>query len=172
MYIDGAPIPAELRASISGISFQSGLEGADRVELSIVNENLRWLDHPSLAMDREIRLELGYAEKSIQQVFVGNIVSCSATFPNGGGPILTVSSQDKIHALQQDKKTRWFAIPKASGGYATLPDQFVTAIAAAEHQLIPIADPIGAALSVILGGIDAVAKIEGVADAQRMVRYQ
>ena len=36
--LDDAPVPAALRASITGVSFTSALQGADRVELDIVNQ--------------------------------------------------------------------------------------------------------------------------------------
>ena len=48
--IGGQPIPSELRASITSVTHESGLEGADRVELSLVNERLRWLDHDLVAV--------------------------------------------------------------------------------------------------------------------------
>jgi len=39
--IDGQPVPVALRASIMSVHCQSGIEGADRVEIALVNENLR-----------------------------------------------------------------------------------------------------------------------------------
>jgi len=49
--INGEPIPAALRGCVTGISYQNGLEGADRVEVSLANPNLRWLDSPLLQTD-------------------------------------------------------------------------------------------------------------------------
>ena len=43
--INGESIPALLRASVTVVSYQGGLEGDDRVELYLVNENLWWLVH-------------------------------------------------------------------------------------------------------------------------------
>jgi hypothetical protein len=52
--INEESVPAALRASTTSVSYQTGLEGADRVELSIANENLRWLDHPLLKLDNVV----------------------------------------------------------------------------------------------------------------------
>src|SRR5512139_3780204 len=89
--INGEPVPAALRASISGVSYQTGLEGADRVELSIFNENLRWLDHQLLRLDNELKIEMGYAPDPLRQMFVGEIVALSPSFPSNGTPMLTVT---------------------------------------------------------------------------------
>ena len=87
--INDLPVPSALRASIMSVTCQSGIEGADRVELSLVNENLRWLDHPLLAVENKLSLSMGYAPDPLEQVFVGNIVGQSATFPSSGAPTRT-----------------------------------------------------------------------------------
>src|SRR5215831_14996782 len=84
--LNGNAVPAALRASISGISWQTSLDGVDRVELTLVNENLRWLDHPLIALDNELTLSIGYAPGTLDQVFVGEIVAQTAAFPAGGAP--------------------------------------------------------------------------------------
>src|SRR3984885_8918897 len=81
--IGGTPVPAELRASVSSVTLVSGLEGADRVEITLVNDALRWLDNPLFALDTPVTLSLGYADTGTQQVFVGQIVGFGAAFPSG-----------------------------------------------------------------------------------------
>ena len=54
--IDGAPIPPALRGAVSRISYTDGMKGADRVEITIANDGLRWLDHPLLQMDNGVTL--------------------------------------------------------------------------------------------------------------------
>ena len=76
--IDGAPIPKPLRASVMSVTLHSGLEGADRVEITLVNDGLRWLDEPLFGLDRSVVLELGYAGQELDQVFVGEVVGTSA----------------------------------------------------------------------------------------------
>ena len=139
--INDAPIPAALRASISSVSYETGLEGADRVELTLVNENLRWLDNPLFRLDNALTLALGYAPDPLERVFVGEIVGQNATFPGGGIPTLTVVAQDRRHRLQRGTKARWFAVPTPFSGKLPLPDQTVAGIVSLENTLIPIVRP-------------------------------
>ena len=170
--INGEPIPAALRASISSVSHQTGLEGADRVELTLVNENLRWLDHRLLALDRTLALSLGYAPDALEQMFVGEIVSHTASFPSGGSPTLTVAAQDRMKHLEKGTKTRWFAISIPSVGNLPLPDVAVAGMVSLENGLVPIFDPVAAVLSLILGGIEFVAAFGDPNAMQRLIRKQ
>jgi len=169
--IDGAPIPAALRSSITALSHQSGLEGADRVELSLANENLRWLDEPLLALDKSLELSMGYAPDPLTQVFSGMITGQSATFPSGSAPALTVTAQDRLHALQKGDATRWFALPTPMGN-VPLPDVAVGAVVTATHLLVPIFEPVGAALSILLGGASAAASLGDPIAMQKLIRKQ
>lgn len=170
--IAGKAVPAALRASISGVSFQSGLEGADRVELTLVNENLRWLDHPLLALENPLALEIGYAPDVPEQIFVGEIVGQSPTFPGGGAPALTVVAHDRRERLQKGSKVRWFAVPAPCLSNVPLPDLAVASMVSAENLLIPVFDPLSAALSVLIGRAET-AVTEGDPEArQKVIRKQ
>jgi phage protein D len=172
IHISGNPIPRELRASISGVRLTSGFDGADRLELTLANEGLRWLDHPLLKLDTNITLWIGYAPDTLTQLFVGEIVGKNATFPSGGGPTLTVSSQDRRRRLQQGNKVRWFAVKIPSFGNLALPDIATTGIVSLENGLIPIFDPVGAALSILLGGAEVITAIGDPDDMQKIIRKQ
>jgi phage protein D len=171
--IDHAPIPAVLRASISSVTFQSGFDAVDRVELTLVNENLRWLDHPLLDMDKKLTLSLGYAPDPLTQVFVGEIVSQDASFPASGTPTLAVAAQDHRHRMQSARKARWFAIPIKSYGNIPMTDINVVDLISSENGLLPLMDPIGAALSVILGGVQAAATdVKDAEKVEKIIRKQ
>lgn len=170
--LGGKPLPVELRASITDVGYQTSLNAADRVELTLVNERLRWLDEPLLRMHNELTLSLGYAPDPLQHMFRGEIVSRSAAFPSGAGPSLTVAALDHMHRLQEGTKVRWFAIPTTSIGNFPLPDPAVAAAVSAENGLIPVFEPIGAALSVLLAGAEAFAAIGDADAAQRIIRKQ
>jgi phage protein D len=170
--IDGQPVPAALRASIMSVHCQSGIEGADRVEIALVNENLRWLDHPLFAVDNELSLSLGYAPDPLQQVFVGTIAGQSATFPSTGFPVLTVVAQDRRQSLQQGTQSRWFAIPTACVGNFPMSDLSVASIVALERQLIPVFDPVGAAIAAVIGGVEVAANFDDPDARQKMIRKQ
>lgn len=152
--INGQPVPAALRASVASVQYQTGLEGADRVELSVVNENLRWLDHELLALDNVLSLDLGYAPDPLKKIFIGEIVSQSPTFPGSGLPMLTLAAQDRRQHLQEGSQVRWFAIPVPKYGNMPMPDTVVASMVAMSNRLMPLFDPISAALSVLMGGIE------------------
>jgi hypothetical protein len=170
--IDGRPVPAALRASITGVRWQTGLGAADRVELTLANEQLRWLDHPLLALDRDLALWVGYAPTPLEQVFVGQIVGTTASFPSGGLPTVTVAAQDRLQRLQRGEKVRWFAIPIPSITNIPLPDPLVATLVTVENQLLPLIDPVGATISVLLGGAEAFAAAEGPGAVQKVIRKQ
>ena len=166
--LGGEPAPAELRASITSITHESGLEGADRVEIGLVNENLRWLDHDLLRLGKDLKLEIGYADGEMVQVFVGEVMAQSAAFPSGT-PTLTVTAQDRIAAMQRGSKNRSFAIPIPCLARLPLPDQIVSGIVSLENGLLTLMDTIGSALAVLLyaSGIAADPK-----DTQKLIRKQ
>jgi phage protein D len=145
--IDGRPIPPALRGCVSRISYTDGMQGADRVEVSIANENLRWLDHPLLQVDNRFTLALGYAPDPLERVFVGEITGVNASFPNGGMPTLTVVAHDFLQRLTTGTKDRGFMLNLPTIGHFPLPDPLVTSLVAATNLLIPLNDPVGAALS-------------------------
>ncbi len=160
--IDGREIPDPLRASISSVSHQTGMEGADRVELTVNNESLRWLDHPSLGIGKPLELQLGYAPGPLETMFVGEVVSVEASFPSSGLPALQVAAQDARQRLQKGTKNRWFATPL---GATNVPqDERTTATSvAAENQLTARFDPAGAAVRVIGAALKAVAAAQSAA---------
>ncbi len=170
--IDGMPVPSALRASITSVTVHTGLEGADRVELTIVNEGLRWLDHPLLRLDRSIAVSIGYAPDPLTQVFVGDIVTRSATFGSSGVPTLSVAAQARTRRMQRGNKARWFAIPVSSVGNLPLPDQATASIVAAENGMIPEFEPIGAAIAVLLGGAQAISISNDPNALQKLIRKQ
>jgi hypothetical protein len=162
--IDKEPIPAAMRGSVTRLSLQTGLGVSDRVEIGLANDGLRWLDHPLLALDKELAVSLGYAPDALEQLFVGEIVAHDAIFPSSGLPALTVVAQDRLGRLREGTKKRWLALPIPTVGNFPLPDTAVADIVSLEHGLVPIMEPVGAAISALLGAAAAA----GSSDAQEM----
>lgn len=148
--IGGEPIPAALRAAVASINYQDGIEGADRVEVTIANENLRWLDHALLQTDNGFVLSLGYAPDSLEEVFVGEITAVEPTFPNSGMPTIKITAHDFLQRLTKGTKDRGFVLNIPSVGNFPLPDVLVSSLISAENLLIPGLDPVGGVLSVLL----------------------
>jgi hypothetical protein len=148
--INGGPLPGALQASIISVNYQDGMEGADRVEVTFANPNLQWLDHPLLQVDNGFKLAIGYAPDPLEEVFVGEITGVEPTFPASGMPTIKVVAQDFLQRLTHGKVDRAFyvSIPKLDN--LPLPDIAVTAIVAGSNLLIPVPDPVGGALSIIM----------------------
>jgi len=148
--VDGEAIPAALRGCVTRLSYTDGIEGADRVELTIANQDLRWLDHPLLEVDRGFRLSLGYAPDPLEQVFTGEITGVSASFPNSGMPTLTIVAHDFLQRLTTGTHSRDFMLDIPTIGQFPLPDPAVVSLVAGADLLIPKPDAVGAALSFLI----------------------
>jgi phage protein D len=139
--LDGAPIPAELRASLMSVRFDESMEGANRVELQFANPGLRLLDHPLLELDNRLELSLGYQPNGIVGLFKGDVTGVDPTFPADGMPTMGVSAHDFMFRLTKGTKQRafpWY-----------LPDSLVAVIVAAENFLITEPDPAAAAVGAL-----------------------
>jgi phage protein D len=147
--LNDEPIPASLRGCIASVRYEDGIEGADRVELSVANPSLVWLDSDLLSVDTKFTLRIGYAPDPLEEVFVGEITGVEADFPSSGLPTLRVTAQDYLNRLQHGQKTRAFRLDIPSVGNFPLPDVAVAGIVSLTNLLIPDPDPIGGALSVL-----------------------
>lgn len=170
--INGKLVPALLRASASSVNLQTGFEGSDRVDLTLVNDGLRWLDHELLKLDNSLALYMGYAPDPLEKMFAGEIVAQSPTFPSGGPPMLKVSAQDRRQHLQDRRPTRWFAVPIRNFGNTPIPDPVIAGVVAMEHRLIPVFDPIGAVFSVLIGGAEVFLARSDAKMMQKIIRKQ
>jgi len=148
--IGGDAIPAALRGAITSVSYTDGMEGADRVEVSIANPSLQWLDHPMLQVDNPFRLSIGYAPGPLEEVFVGEITGIEPSFPGSGIPTIRLTAQDALQRLQHGTKDRSFRIKIPSVGNFPLPDPAVAALVSGTNLLVPDLDPIGGALSTLI----------------------
>src|SRR6266568_9284815 len=104
MQVGGANLPDGLRGSISSVTWTTGMEGSDSVEVTFANPNLQWLDNPILAVDQPFSLSVGYAPDPLEEVFVGEITGVEPAFPSGGMPTIRVTAQDFLQRLTHGKK--------------------------------------------------------------------
>lgn len=172
LLLDRRPAPAALRGSVTGLSATCGFGDADRLEVDLANEGLRWLDSDLFRLDTPIELWLGYAPDEPERVFAGEVVGSDARFPSAGMPTLRLIAQDRRTRLAASSPSRWFGIPVPFLGVMPLPDVAVAPILGLEHGLLPTIDPLGALLSAALGAVEAVASIDDPTLRQRIVRKQ
>jgi hypothetical protein len=167
--LNGQQLPMGLKGSISSVTYEDGMKGADRVEVTFANPSLQWLDHPLLSVDTPFSLSIGYAPDPLEEVFVGEITGVEPTFPSGGMPTIRVSAQDFLNRLTRGTKERAFRIDIPSFANFPLPDVVVTSIVSATNLLIPEPDPVGGALSALM---TLATYLSFPQESQRAVRHQ
>jgi phage protein D len=131
--LNGTPIPAEMRASVSSVRFEESLQAASRVEIQLANLGLRFLNHPLVDLNVQLQLSLGYQPNGLEDVFTGDISGVEPSFPSSGIPTISISALDFGHRMTEGTKNRGFPY--------YLPDSVVAAIVAAENQLLMMPDP-------------------------------
>lgn len=172
--INGEDLPPAVRAAITSVSYQDGINAADRVEVGIANANLQWLQGhirgmgfrpfptaiqvgafggvsavPTGTFDlsNRISLALGYAADPLEEVFKGEVTGLNVSFPNGGMPTMTLVAHDYLQRLSQGSVAR---------GFGPLPDALIIAILGAENLLIPLVDPFAVSTSSALNAINVI----------------
>jgi hypothetical protein len=172
--INGSPVPAEMRATITSVRYEDGRNAADRVEIVLANPDLFWLrkhikgmgfapfptrlpalpGQPAsitpegiLDIDNTLTLAMGYVGDRVGHMFSGEITGISASFPNGGMPTVTVVAHDKLHRLGDGKVIR---------GFGFLPDFLTAMLLSAEHLIIPLIDPTIVAASTVVAVLKAI----------------
>ena len=138
--IGGDAIPPAMRASVMRVNYQDGIEGADRVEVTLANEGLQWLDHPLLQVDNGFSLAIGYAPDPLEDVFFGEITGINVSFPNTGIPTVTVVAHDLLQRLTHGTKDRSFALSLPCIGKFPLPDPVIAELVGFTNLLVPFGD--------------------------------
>jgi phage protein D len=167
LQINGSDLPAAVRNCVMSVRYEDGMEGADQVQITLANPDLRFLQShirglgafnlptgvslgtfarvdavPSglFDLDNQISLSLGYAPDQPEDMFLGEITGVGASFPSGGMPTLTITAHDFMQRTTRGKVTR---------GFGPLPDVAIVALLAAENGLLPLIDPSMFALDAI-----------------------
>lgn len=169
--INGSTIPRTLRSAITSITFESGLNAADRVEVAIANPGLTWLqEHVNglgflpfptnvrigpirtpnfngtglFDMGNKLSLSIGYTDQRLTDVFTGEITGINVSMPSDGMPMMTIVAHNYLNRLAQGSYGR---------GFGPIPDALIAAILSAENLLIPLIDP------AIIAGSTAIAVV-------------
>jgi len=170
--INGEQIPSSLKSSITSITFDSGINAADRIEVAVANPGLTWLqshinglgfqpfptnvaigpvrtpnfDGEGLFdMGNKIALSIGYADQTLTDVFEGEITGIEVGLPSDGMPTMTIVAHNYLNRLAQGSYGR---------GFGPLPDAIIAAILSAENLLLPAIDPAVAAGSTAIAVVN------------------
>lgn len=148
--LNGQQLPMAMKGAISSVTYEDGMSGADRVEMTLANPALQFLDHPLLSVDTPFSLSMGYAPDPLEEVFVGEITGVEPSFPSSGMPTLKVVAHDYLNRLTHGTKDRSFRLSIPSVGNIALPDPVVAALVSGTNLLIPSSDPVGGALAILM----------------------
>ncbi|MBE2222493.1 MAG: hypothetical protein IAF02_13180 [Anaerolineae bacterium] len=184
--INGEQLPTAVRAAVAGITYQDGQNAADRVEVSLANHDLRWLQShirglgfqpfptnvrlgPGGAaltgqgdglfdIDNKLVLSLGYAPDPLEKVFEGEVTGLQVSFPNGGMPGMTLVAHDYLNRLTRGSYAR---------GFGPLADALVAIIVSAENLLIPAIDPAVMTISTAMTVLNVIFKGTGTKQGKK-----
>jgi uncharacterized protein len=173
-------IPAAVRASVTNLKLETGLNASSRVEVQLANTNLRWLQQhivglgfsplpsgvrigelpgaPSpesngmFDLDNKVTLALGYAPGPLTDLFIGEITGIQANFPSAEMPSLTLVAHDYLNRMAEGTYAR---------GFGLLPDFVIAMILAAENRLIPFIEPTVIAASTVTAALNIIFKGTG-----------
>lgn len=162
----------DLRSVITSVSLTTGLEGADRVELSIANQARVWLDKSELAIGTPFVLNLGYKPGPLVQMFAGEITGVAATFPSSGVPQLTVTAQDKRHRMKQGRQAGWHeeSVPQLSNKPKS--DEQLSLQVAGTHNLTVRREPISSKIAAIVTAAAQIGLASDFDSQQKAIRRQ
>jgi hypothetical protein len=191
--INDSDMPAALKATVTSVRYQDGLNAADRVEVGFANPNLQWLQQHirglgfsplptgvtlgpigrvdvtaggSFDIDNKVNLQMGYAPFPLEDMFLGSVTGVDVSFPNGGMPTMTLVAHDYLNRLAPGKYAR---------GFGPLADALVVMILSAENLLIPLIDPTITTISAALSAINFIfrgtgTKQEGESDLELLTK--
>jgi len=171
--INGIEIPTSLKSCISAVSFESGMDAANRVQITIANPALQWLQNhinglgfvpfpstlvpppvPTPAppaglfdMNNTLTLSMGYADQPLTSMFDGEITGIEASMQPGAMPTVSVIALDRLNRLAQGSYSR---------GFGPLPDALIAAILSAENLLVPAIDPTLTAASTAIAVVNII----------------
>ena len=167
------PVPAELRASIQSVRCKTGYEGLDEVELTLANEKLRWLDircsSSTPALTLAARLCARPADAGVRRR------------GRRARRELPVGRHADVHGHRARPPPQHAAKARRCAGSRSrcrasatcrCPTSPPRASSTLENLMLPIFDPVGAALSIILGGVDAFVAVTDPDSAQKVIRKQ
>ena len=93
------------------------------------------------------------------------------SFPSSGVPTLTVAARTGCACSRRARTSAGSRFPIPALANFPLPDFLVASYVSAENLLVPVFDPVGAALSILLGGVE-IAAVADTDDAQKVIRKQ
>ncbi len=109
--IGSRPVDREAIHDVLTVTFKDGLEVIDSFELTVNNwdgQQLKYSDGDLFAPGQLVELHLGYRDRGLTEMLVGEITGLQPSFPAAGVPALSVSGLSVLHRLRREQRTRVF----------------------------------------------------------------
>jgi phage protein D len=129
--IQGLTMEADVKNAVISLTYDNNLDQADMFHLTLNNADMRLTDSALFDAGKTVEIHMGYAG-NLKPMMLGEIVSVSPSFPEGGAPTISITGYDKSHRMRHNHKTRSFKFSNAS---------LIAAQIAAENLLVPVVDP-------------------------------
>jgi hypothetical protein len=172
--INDHDLPAAVRAAVTRVRYEDGLQGSARVEIELANRDVRLLGQhirgvgffpptgvklgtagsgfspqPAGLFDLDSRLTLatGYAPDPLAELFEGEITGVEAEFQPDQMPALRVVAHDRLNRLARGSYAR---------GFGPIPDFLIAMLLGAENLILTFVDPIVGAESIALAALNLI----------------
>jgi uncharacterized protein len=104
----GALIPKETREDVIQITVDDTLDGAAVATIKLRDEHSKHSGAAKFKIGSELKIELGYLDPGVQEVFKGEITGWKGAFVRRGGQTLTIIAQCKFHRLRRNRRQKTF----------------------------------------------------------------
>ena len=115
LWIEGAPVPAQLLRSIMSVSISQEANQPASFTCRVYDPGFVLVDAGTglFAEGRRVEIALGYVGKALQTMISGEISAVAAELEPGGGLTLQVEGFDHLHAAARGTAYRQFAESKS-----------------------------------------------------------
>lgn len=108
--VGGKPVDRKTIRDILSVSFRDSLKGIDSFELVVNNWDeerriLKYSDGDLFSPGQKVELKLGYRDKELVPVLIGEITSLTPRFPAGGVPAMSVGGLSILHRLRKEPQS-------------------------------------------------------------------
>lgn len=109
--LGGAPVPGDLSDAITTVEVDTHLYLPSMFRIELRDEGFRWVEHAVVKVGQQVEIAGRAAEdeqRTESPLFVGEVVSIEATYPESGVPTLVLRGYDLSHRLHRGRKVRSF----------------------------------------------------------------
>ncbi|MBI4539742.1 MAG: phage late control D family protein [Gemmatimonadetes bacterium] len=117
--VGGRPLDRQAVRDILAVSYSDSLESIDAFSLVINNwdeekRTFKYSEGELFAPGQRVELKLGYLDRGLAPMLLGEITSLQPSFPADGAPTLSVSGLSILHRLRKEPRSEVYESKKDS----------------------------------------------------------